>query len=110
MPALEHSHTYVRYKKRSGRLLRQWVWRCDDPRCTHIAEYEMVLDKVTCCTKCGAEFLFSREAMRRVRPMCNLCSKTKRGEQARRAATLMQRVTEPMVSLSPSQTSQERDL
>jgi hypothetical protein len=83
VPSLNHIHTYGAYKGRPKCM------RCYDPSCTHFIDREVALGKWTRCHSCGAEFVLSREDMRRVKPKCVKCSDTAHGKRARAADSLI---------------------
>ena len=70
MPSLNHIHTYVRLTKD--------VFRCADKHCYHTAKKTILVGKATLCNECGEEFVLTREDLRRSRPRCMKCSKTKK--------------------------------
>ena len=74
MPSLNHIHQYVRYSKRGGRTLKDRVFRCDDPGCSHYAPAELVIGKFSRCTLCGGQFKLDADAARRARPRCPNCT------------------------------------
>lgn len=78
MPSLNHIHTFVRYKKRSGKTLKTWWWRCADSQCTRVVDYEMAIDKKTKCTRCGNVFILDANAMRSINPLCLDCGTSKK--------------------------------
>ncbi len=89
MASLQHTHTYAIYKKRSGTSVKEKVFRCADPSCTHFAEYELVVGKMSCCNLCGKEYILDREAARASFPRCLECSNSKRAQVKRAAASLL---------------------
>lgn len=91
MPSLLHTHTYVQYKARSGpgRGIRNKVFRCADPDCTHFTGVEMVLGKKSLCNLCGQEYIISRTEALMVVPRCQLCSNSKEGKRRRAAEKTM---------------------
>lgn len=92
MPSLDHVHTYVRYKDRSGTKLAQYVFRCDHPECTNFAPAELVIGKKASCSVCGQEYILDSESARRVRPRCMDCSNTAKGRMRRLAAAGLERL------------------
>lgn len=81
MPSLNHIHTYVRFTKD--------VYRCSDKHCYHTAKKSILVGKATLCTECGQEFVLTREDLRRARPRCLACSKTKKALEVQNATGLM---------------------
>lgn len=95
MPALKHTHSYVRMKEygrkdkrtKSGEL----VFKCNDPRCTSFAPRSMVLGKMSLCPSCGVnEFKLDHDALARVTPKCPACRNTKEGKQIQAARNIVQ--------------------
>ena len=74
MPSLHHIHRYVRYSQRGGKTLKERVFRCDDPCCTHFAPAELVIGKLSRCNMCDGQFILTAEAGRRVKPRCANCT------------------------------------
>lgn len=89
---LQHLHTYVLYKDRSGKAFNDRWYRCGHPECTHFAPIEMVLNKKATCSNCGCEYILTREAARRVYPRCLDCGNTKEGKLAKTAAAAMDKL------------------
>ncbi len=86
MPSIEHLHSWVRYKERSGPLLKDYWFRCDHPECTAVQPAALVLGKKAACSACGAEYILAREQGRRqVRPKCLNCADTKEARMFRKA-------------------------
>lgn len=77
MPSLNHIHKYVRYHKLGGKTLKDRVFRCDDPGCTHYAPAELVIGKRSRCTICDGPFTLDAEAARRAKPRCPECTEHK---------------------------------
>lgn len=94
MPALDHLHTYVRFKAKSGpgRSYKNKVFRCDHPNCTCFNEVELVIGKECSCSACGQPYVMNREQARRVRPTCLDCSNTQEARKHRAAASAMDRL------------------
>jgi hypothetical protein len=78
MAGLKHIHSYVRCPNRKN------FYKCDDPYCTHFVPRDLILGKACHCA-CGAEFVLTREDLRRARPRCPNCSDTKVGREYRAA-------------------------
>ena len=80
MAVLNHTHSYVRYKR------NQWknpdLFKCDNPDCTHFADKALILGKHSQCT-CGEVFILSRDDLKRARPKCLNCSNTAAGKKSR---------------------------
>jgi len=74
MPSLKHIHTYAQYKGRKG------YFKCIHPECTHFTSRELVLEKKSCCTSCGGEFILDYENTQMVRPRCLMCRDTKKAK------------------------------
>ena len=72
MSSLNHTHTYVKYKKRPGYM------RCAHPDCTHFIEKEIACGKRSCCNNCGKAFILSSEDIKLAKPRCLLCANTRK--------------------------------
>lgn len=81
MPSMNHVHTYVRFTKD--------VFRCSDKHCYHTANKTILVGKASICNECGEEFVLSRQDLRRARPRCLKCSKTKKALIQQSAAGLI---------------------
>jgi len=79
MPSLNHVHKYVRYNKRGGKKLKDRLFRCADPGCSHYTQAELVIDHYSRCTVCDGRFILDREAARRAEPRCPICTVHKGG-------------------------------
>jgi len=80
MPALDHIHTYVRWKinRFKDKIIGgEQVFKCADAHCTHHQVRSMVVGKASRCTNCGSEFILSNDDTRRVHPLCFNCSNTR---------------------------------
>lgn len=53
------------------------IYRCSLPGCAHYVPYELVLNRVSLCNKCGNEMVMTRAAARLAKPHCIACTKTK---------------------------------
>lgn len=78
---LKHVHIYVRYKR--------GLYKCNDPHCTHFADREFLVGKATLCSKCGSEFVLTREDLKRKAPLCLNCSDTKEAKRYRLSKQLI---------------------
>jgi hypothetical protein len=89
VPALKHVHTYQLYKAKSGKRIAEKTFRCGDPECTHFADSETVIGKISKCNLCGDEFILDYDAARRVKPRCLKCSETKKGKAVVAARSIL---------------------
>lgn len=72
---INHTHTYVKLGIRFGNRL---FYKCDDPDCYHEADTNKILGKRSLCSICHQNvFILTKEDLRRARPRCPDCSKTK---------------------------------
>jgi hypothetical protein len=84
MPAINHTHTYVRYTDR--------FYRCAAPKCTHYIDKNVLVNKMSLCNLCGNEFMLTRNDLRRVKPRCAACSNTKTAKLKKAALTLFDKL------------------
>jgi hypothetical protein len=82
MPTINHTHTYIRLKNKPG------FYRCNSPDCTHHANKDVILGKLSLCTDCQQPMILTREDLRRARPKCLNCSDTKKAKHWRKAQEL----------------------
>lgn len=87
--SINHCHTYALYKRRSGKLAKDKVFKCLDPHCYHFLEYERVLGKASHCNACGAEFILDYKALQSVYPRCLNCSNSKEARAHKAAAAIV---------------------
>ena len=72
MSSLNHTHQYVRIPSRPR------YYMCIHPQCNHILNRELCLGKESICNGCGGTILsLTYEQLKRARPKCLLCMKTK---------------------------------
>lgn len=81
MSSINHIHTYAKVKKSGGRYVR-----CLDPYCTHYCLMELVIGKVSKCTKCGEEIILGKKDFRgKMNPLCiTNCANTKEALEFRK--------------------------
>lgn len=77
MPTINHVHKYVRFKGKPG------YYKCDSFDCTFYIERELIVNKLTRCSKCEDVFVLTREDLKRARPKCSNCSKSKKAKEDR---------------------------
>ena len=82
MPSQDHIHTYQRISDRPD------YYRCIHPTCTSFTKKSLLVGKLGLCPNCQAEFVLSREKLKRVRPLCDNCSNTKAAREKRRIAQI----------------------
>lgn len=82
-PDRNHIHTFRRSPLDKTKMI------CQDPRCTTYQHPIILLrGKAALCNKCGNQFTLTDEDLRRAKPICIMCSNTKKGEAARAAKDL----------------------
>lgn len=77
MPALNHIHSYAKWKKR-GIPLEQY-WKCVDANCTHTIAQSLVKGKNTLCPQCKItvfQLSWEDDLLRRAVPKCINCRET----------------------------------
>jgi hypothetical protein len=76
MPALKHTHSYVRWKIQVGRkrfdkkIGGEPAYRCNHPECTHFAPRSLVIGKRSVCSRCGSEFILTATDLQKAAPVC----------------------------------------
>jgi transposase-like protein len=81
MPSLQHTHSYVRYRK--GKKI---YYKCDHPQCTHFAERDLIAGKESLCPECHKTvFVLTYEDLKRAKPKCKNCSNTVEAQRYRAA-------------------------
>ena len=104
MPAINHVHTYVKYKSRPR------FYRCDAPNCTHFLDKDALVGKLSLCTECGAQMILTSEDLKRVRPRCINCSDTVKARAHRKAQELTRYIgTEAFIPLTGIQITPPSD-
>lgn len=88
MPAVNHTHSYVKMRGRRDYPNTLW-FKCNDPKCTHYAPYKLVLGKASLCFGCGEEFVLTAADLRRSKPKCLKCSDTKQARIHKTAAAIV---------------------
>jgi len=86
----KHIHTFVRYK--NNQYKRKDLYRCNDPYCNYVHEVSFLEGKASLCTKCGAEFILTKEDLKRSRPRCINCSNTQAARAKRRITSMIDNV------------------
>lgn len=84
MPALKHTHSYIKLKNREG------FWKCANPACTHIRHEDFIKGKESACPDCGELLVLDGEMIRRARPLCVNCRDTKEARQFRATRKLVE--------------------
>lgn len=84
---INHTHSYVRWhRSKQG----EWMYKCANPNCSHLAQASFIKGKVSLCPQCKtAELLLDKEALRRVVPKCPNCRNTKESRVLKKAAELL---------------------
>jgi hypothetical protein len=82
MPSIDHIHTYSKMK-------RKGYYKCLDPLCTHFAQYDLVIGKMSKCCLCTSEFVLTKKDMDNVKPRCLKCSNSKEGKLHRASSALI---------------------
>ena len=92
MSALNHTHTYVRSRTSRAGVI---YYRCSDPHCYHEMPLRALIGKANRCPFCGNEHMLTTRDLERVKPRCLLCSKTKKGDSARKAKAVIDSLFNP---------------
>ena len=83
MPALKtnkdgtpHVHTYAA-RGAGTKDVNRTIWVCMDPDCTTRVARADLMGKRSLCNSCHAEIILDSQSLKRARPQCLSCSKTK---------------------------------
>lgn len=77
---LDHTHTYVRWKKAFG----EQQYKCDDPDCTSTAPRSLLLGKRSICAICRSkDLILDHKSLKLARPRCENCSNTQESRKKR---------------------------
>lgn len=99
MPALTHTHSYVKSHKQKSD--GQQVWKCEDPKCTHLSLHHLVRGKLTLCPACREqEFVLEGRALKRTRPLCINCRNTKEAKEFRESKSLIEALFKPQQEIT----------
>ena len=83
MPVVNHVHTFIRSKSKSG------FYKCNSPDCTYYVEKTEILNKLSRCNQCGDQIILTREDLRRAAPKCLNCSNTKKAIAHKKAKSVL---------------------
>lgn len=81
MPALNHTHSYIKWRKRGNPV--EMHWKCADPDCTHTIAQSLVIGKNSLCPACTAvifKLTWEDDLLRRSIPKCINCRNTRRAK------------------------------
>ncbi len=87
MPTLNHTHTYIKYKKNPYK--NRNLYKCNDPDCTHFADMGLIIGKRSLCPLCSKDFILTTANLKLSRPRCVECSNTAAGREKRRLKELV---------------------
>ena len=99
MASLKHVHSYIQVKGDRD------LFMCNDPNCSHYTNRKFVIGKRSSCPKCGRYLILDWDALRRVRPLCRYCRRTKEAEELNRAQNIIEKIQSdtsiPDTTISP---------
>lgn len=90
---IKHVHTYILWKRLDRKIeMRDGepMYKCNNPTCTHVAPYSMVVDKEAYCGKCGkVKIILTKENLRprnnkgkfKLIPTCLNCGNSKEARE-----------------------------
>ena len=88
MPALKHTHQYVRMRENKDTYL------CAHPDCSHYQKRELLVGKRSTCI-CGEEFILNYKALTLKRPHCENCGAA--GKRKQDIKTIIEQILEPEI-------------
>jgi len=90
MPAMNHLHTYARFRSAKKKMPKYGgIYRCTHPDCTHKLTHFDLNGKRARCSKCGEQFIVEAKFHFHLSNLiCLACSNDKRAKQKNTATEL----------------------
>lgn len=85
-----HIHTWARMKK------SKTMYRCEDPSCTTVKHKNHILGKYSRCNRCHEIFILDRIQLCNSKPVCRLCSGSRKALVSRAASAVMEELLAEM--------------